>query len=196
MSAATEASDGVCVVCRSPIAPDEPAESCPSCAARYHAECWRYNDGCGVYGCASAARPENLQALEIPAAYWGQETKACPVCGGEILAAAVRCRHCGTTFASNRPVEAEQYRAQAVRALRVRAAEKTGLWILLLGLIPCTSPIAALIGVPWYISRRGEIAAMHGSRAAICTIGVAVACVQTVLLIALSTLYAVIGNGP
>ena len=39
---------------------------------------------------------KKLDTLEVPMAYWGQEHKNCPVCGTQMLAAATRCRSCGT----------------------------------------------------------------------------------------------------
>lgn len=50
----------VCGVCQWPIRPGEVETACPSCHARYHAECWMENRGCSVYGCdqVNALQPE------------------------------------------------------------------------------------------------------------------------------------------
>src|SRR5579872_4876548 len=99
-----------CAICLSPIGPEDEKTVCPSCNAVYHAECWKENGGCAVYGCAQVPAIEKRQAIEIPVSYWGQENKKCPSCGNEILAAAVRCRHCGTVFQSARPQESDEFR--------------------------------------------------------------------------------------
>src|SRR5512138_2081358 len=91
----------LCAICQSSLEPPSELTRCPECQSAYHADCWQENGGCAIYGCAQVPATEGRAALEIPAAYWGQEEKPCPACGRQILAAAVRCRHCGATFASS-----------------------------------------------------------------------------------------------
>src|SRR5689334_2486971 len=92
-----------CPYCLSAFADGDEVETCPGCRAGYHRGCWQENGGCAVYGCAHVPAVESRRAIEVPMSYWGQENKPCPSCGQQILAAAVRCRHCGATFASARP---------------------------------------------------------------------------------------------
>src|SRR6266487_1589138 len=110
VAAAATSGGAKCGICLSPINEPEAKTACPACHAEYHAECWQENGGCAVYGCSQVPVVEKRQAIEIPMSYWGQENKQCPSCKREILAAAVRCRHCGATFESARPQDAEAFR--------------------------------------------------------------------------------------
>src|ERR1700689_4080854 len=93
----------LCAICQSPFAADDESTPCPACRSVYHSDCWQENGGGAGYGWPQVSPAEGRVALEIPAAYWGQEEKPCPRCKRQILAAAVRCRHCGATFSSSRP---------------------------------------------------------------------------------------------
>ena len=106
----------LCAICQSPLGNESELVSCPECQAPYHAECWQENGGCAVYGCSQVPPTEHRQNIEIPVSYWGREKKPCPVCGTEILAAALRCRNCGTTFESALPPR--QWSPQAVMSSR------------------------------------------------------------------------------
>ena len=99
----------LCAICQSPLGAEEQKAACPDCAAVYHADCWQENRGCAVYGCPQVPPTEKLDTLEVPMAYWGQEHKNCPVCGTQMLAAATRCRSCGTTFDSAAPTDRDQF---------------------------------------------------------------------------------------
>ncbi len=45
-----------CPVCTNPVEPSKEAvRTCFLCEAVHHAECWRFNCGCGVYGCREEA---------------------------------------------------------------------------------------------------------------------------------------------
>src|SRR5881394_3850802 len=113
-----ETGENFCAICQTPVKAGDAAASCPDCAAPYHAECWEENGGCGVYGCTQVPKTEHRDRLEIPVSYWGQEHKNCPVCQTQILAAAVRCRVCGTNFASARPQDANEFLQHAQRSVR------------------------------------------------------------------------------
>src|SRR5437867_6392692 len=109
----------VCAICQSPLGPIEAMTSCPACYAQYHSECWQENGGCAVYGCAQVPAVEQRRSIEIPVSVCGQEQKPCPACDREILAAAVRCRHCGATFASARPEDAGQFQKRVAQTERL-----------------------------------------------------------------------------
>src|SRR5215813_14911158 len=100
---------GLCAICQTAIAEEESATACPGCKARYHADCWTENGGCAVYGCEQVPPTKGRAGLEIPVAYWGQETKPCPVCNVMIMAAALRCRSCGTIFQTARPLDSVEF---------------------------------------------------------------------------------------
>jgi hypothetical protein len=142
-----------------------------------------------LYGCKLAPETEKLQDVEIPASYWGQTQKACPNCGKVIQAAAVRCRFCGTTFESARPQEAGEFAAQRQQKASLSTHRNIGIAVLVGGMIPCTAPLAAVVGVIWYLAARRTIAALPPLHATICRLGVGLAVGMTVLLTVIGTIY-------
>jgi hypothetical protein len=193
MAAAAEAQStaagAVCAICLSAITAGDEKASCPSCSAEYHADCWKENGGCAVYGCSQAPVVESRRAIEIPMSYWGQENKNCPKCGKEILAAAVRCRHCGTTFQSARPQEAEEFRQRADLAARLPTAKSTIVWLFVASVLPCLAPIGAVGGLIWYPSHREEVRALPTLYGALCKIGLGVAVGQTIIMVLMTLLF-------
>ncbi len=188
---ATSPTTAACAVCLSPIQDTEPKTACPACNAAYHSECWTENAGCAVYGCSQTPAVEARRAIEIPMSYWGQENKNCPKCGKEILAAAVRCRHCGTTFESARPQEAEEFRERSALAERLPAAKRMIVWMFVFSVLPCLAPIGAIWGFIWFATHREELRALPTLYNALCKIGLAVAAGQTVLMVVMTLLFAV-----
>jgi predicted amidophosphoribosyltransferase len=179
-----------CAVCQSMIAAGESTAACPACGAPYHPECWEYNGGCGVYGCHAAPATDKRGSLEVPAGYWGQENKPCPVCQQEILAAALRCRHCGAMFESAQPEDGSSYRARSRQTDRLPALRRASIGLFVLGILPCTAPLAAIIGGVWFARNRSDIAALPAMHGAMCRLGLGVAAGQTLLLIVASILFA------
>lgn len=194
MPAAAEArstsSEPICAICLSPIADGDAKTACPACNAGYHTDCWQENGGCAVYGCSQAPAVESRRAIEIPLSYWGQENKNCPNCGREILAAAVRCRHCGTTFESARPQEAEEFRQRTELAERLPAAKRTIVWLFVFSLLPCLAPIGAVWGFLWYSTHRDEVRALPTLYSALCKIGLVVASGQIVIMALMTLIFA------
>lgn len=166
----------------------ESAVTCPECGAAYHADCWEYNGGCGVYGCSQAASTEGLTSLEIPASHWGREDKDCPRCGQSILAAAKRCKHCGATFATADPQGAAAYRRQRKTQDSLPTLRNWSIGLLVCGLIPFTAPVAALVGSFWLIANRQALRSLPSVIGAMAKIGVGVAWVQVVLFVAIALL--------
>ena len=183
-------SSGVCSICMSAIGAAETMTHCPACRAAYHAECWTENGGCAIYGCSQVPATEQRQSIEIPVSYWGREHKPCPACGKEILAAALRCRFCGTTFVSARPQDEEEFRQQGEREKRLPVARRVVLWIFILSVLSCTAPIGAVWGLVWYPSHRDEVSTLPSVYSALSKIGLAVGIGQTLLLVLMSVLYA------
>lgn len=114
-----------CPYCLWPMKPDEAVESCGHCSARYHAECWVENGGCGTFGCpAWAAGQSGTAPPAAPSASAGAAgtTAAAPVvitadapatdappdapparqfcdmCGQRVEAGDQFCGSCGTTL--------------------------------------------------------------------------------------------------
>lgn len=176
----------ICGVCLSPIAESEAKASCSACNAEYHQECWQENGGCAVYGCAQAPAVEKRSAIEIPMSYWGQEHKQCPNCRKEILAAAVRCRHCGATFESARPQDTDEFQRRAELKARLPSLRRTVVLLFVLSMVPFLAPIGAVADLIWYPSHREELRALPAVYGALGKIGLVVAIGQTVLIVVMA----------
>jgi transcription elongation factor Elf1 len=185
------AGNPVCGVCLSPIAATEAKTFCPACKAEYHSECWEENGGCGVYGCSQVPVVEKRQAIEIPISYWGQEKKRCPKCQHEILAAAVRCRHCGATFDSARPQNAEEFQQRTELTGRLPATRRTIVWLFVFSVVPCLAPIGAVWGLVWFPAHREDVRLLPTLYGALCKIGLIVAIAQTIAVVVLTVLFVI-----
>lgn len=182
----------LCAICQTPVAEGEPITACPECHAQYHPECWQENGGCAVYGCSQVPAIEQRRSIEIPAAYWGQENKPCPSCGREILAVALRCRHCGATFSSAQPQGSEEFQQRTALESRLPKIRKSVIWIFVLSILPCTAPIGGIIGLIWYPSHKQEVAALPSLYPALSKIGIGIGLGQTVVLAIMAMLFSVV----
>ena len=178
-----------CAICLSPVAHGEAETKCGECDALYHAECWQENGGCAVYGCSQVPVIEQRNALEIPVSYWGQENKPCPDCGQQILAAAVRCRHCGATFASARPEDSAEFQRRTELEQRSPKLRKTIVWLFILCVLPCLAPVGVVFGWVWYPSRREEIKALPAIYGALCKVGLGVGITQILALVVMTIMF-------
>jgi len=183
---------GMCAFCLSPISNNEFVVACPACRTPHHDECWQENSGCAVYGCSQVPNTEPRKGIEIPVSYWGQEHKPCPACGQEILAAAVRCRFCGATFASAEPEDAATFSQRSELEKRLPKVKQTVVWIFVLSVIPCLAPVGGLWGLVWYPTHKSDVQELPSLYPALCKIGIAVGLGQTVLMVAVAALYAMI----
>jgi hypothetical protein len=181
---------GLCAICQTAIAEEEPAKSCPGCKARYHADCWTENGGCAVYGCEQVPPTEGRAGLEIPVAYWGQETKPCPVCHTMIMAAALRCRSCGTIFQTARPLDSTEFSHAASHQMAAPRLRRKIIWLFVLCLIPFTAPVAGIVALIWFQSRREDIRKLASLYGALTKIGIGVAFFQTTAIVGLALLFA------
>jgi hypothetical protein len=184
-----ETSTAVCAICQSALQSGEAATRCPDCHAEYHQECWDSNGCCAVYGCPSVPTGEARSSVEVPVAYWGQEYKLCPSCNQQIMAAAVRCRHCGTVFDSAKPVDSGEFaRASAIKSGKPRLQRFiVGLFVFCL--VPLTAPVAAAVTWVWRKSRDEDIRSLPALYSALLTIGCAVAVTQTAILVLVAVIY-------
>jgi predicted RNA-binding Zn-ribbon protein involved in translation (DUF1610 family) len=174
----------LCPICQTNLLQqDLKTTSCPECNTIYHTDCWEENNGCAVYGCPMVPDTEHYQSIEIPVSYWGQENKACPKCGQEILAAAVRCRHCGETFSTAEPLTPQEFKQRRTRQERFPALRRTIIWLCIFCFLPCSAPLAVIIGFVWYYANRQDIKAMPAIYSALCKVALGVALGQTALAI-------------
>ncbi len=167
-------SAGVCAFCLCSIGAGDAVTACPACRASYHDDCWRENGGCAVYGCSEVPAVEPRKAVEIPVSYWGQESKPCPACGKEILAAAVRCRFCGATFASAQPEDAVAFNQRSELEKRLPQVKQRVVWIFVLSVVPCLAPVGGLWGLVWYPTHKSDVQALPSLYPALCKMGIAV----------------------
>ncbi|HLG16305.1 MAG TPA: hypothetical protein VJH03_17630 [Blastocatellia bacterium] len=185
-----EGTPPVCAICQSLVGPDELKTACPDCHTGYHVECWEENKGCAIYGCAQVPPTEHREALEIPASYWGQEHKPCPACDNQILAAAVRCRHCGAMFSSGRPEDPLEFRKRSEINERLPKLKRTIVCLFILCALPCAAPFAAVFGLIWYSSNRDAIKAMPALYSGLCKIALGVGIGQSALAVFMVILFA------
>jgi hypothetical protein len=158
-----------------------PQTTCPACGGTYHSECWEFNQGCAVYGCENVPPVEARTALEIAPAWWGREHKDCPCCGRSINAAAIRCRNCGLAFETAAPLAPEDLVERCAQAAGLVRLRRHAVWLLALGVLPFTAPLAAVFGGLWWVGNRSRLPELTGMPAAAWRIGLAVACLQTAL---------------
>lgn len=172
----------ICPICKCPMKSDQLRTECPDCRTEYHSDCWQENGGCGVYGCKQVPLTEHRNSLEIPAAYWGQENKPCPVCGAVILATAVRCRHCGATFSSARPENADEHRQRKSLEERSPQIRRKIIWLFILSVIPFTAPLASIWGGFWCFSNHKDIKTLPTIYSAISYIALCAGIGQTIFI--------------
>lgn len=193
-SVAAKGLGGFCAICQGPIEAEESRTCCPDCKAFFHSDCWEYNKGCGLYGCPQAPPTEKLNTLEMPMSYWGKEQKNCPACNREIQAAAIRCRFCGATFRSAGPEDTAAFLSRAAVESDLPRVRRGAVWLLVLSILPCTAPLAAVFGTSWYFKHRraiNELPALHG---ALCKLAIGVAVGTTVLGLTVAVLHSVFGR--
>lgn len=181
----------ICLVCQTPIESDEPKSLCSSCGKPYHTECWEQNKGCAVYGCSMVPPTEALDELEIPVSYWGKEKKTCPACGKEILAAALRCLHCGTIFSSARPVTEKEFKVESAAKEKKSMRQRKIIIIFILNILTFTAPLGVLIGLLWYRSHSKELKSLSHIYSTLARIGLGVGISQTVLMIIFGIFYSI-----
>lgn len=181
-----------CAICLSPVAAGEATAVCPACQAVYHTECWQENGGCAVYGCSQVPVVEKRQALEIPVSYWGQENKQCPSCGREILAAALRCRHCGAIFESARPQATAEFQQRTALAQRLPAAHRAVIVWFVLCLVPGLALVGAVGTLIWRPTHREDLRALPSFYAALSLIGLIVAIGQTLAEVLVTLLFSLV----
>jgi predicted RNA-binding Zn-ribbon protein involved in translation (DUF1610 family) len=187
------ATEPLCPYCQSTLAEGDARTPCPECGAHYHPECWEENGGCSVYGCKQTPPTEGRTEMEVPVSWWGQEQKPCPSCGKEILAAALRCRHCGATFASARPEDRAEFQERTQIAGRHPELRTRALWMFVLSVIPLCAPVGAIMGLAWYLPNRRKVDTLSGVYPALARLGLVVASVQTLAYVALFIIYLRVG---
>jgi Prokaryotic RING finger family 1 len=186
--------NSLCAICQSPLSEADLKTACPACHAPYHSDCWAENGGCAVYGCTEVPITEGRKAVEMPVAYWGQEKKPCPLCNREILAAAVRCVHCGSVFKTARPLDSTEFsKSVSQEVLRPRLQRKI-LWLFIASLLPFTAPVAIIIFFFWQQSRRDDINTLPSLYPAMIKIALLVGAIETAAITLLAMTFALMNH--
>ncbi len=160
ITAATSPGAGTasCPICQSAIGADEGVLTCPECRQVHHRECWVEVGGCGTYGCKHAPSPDDEKRADVaPHAAWG-DTKKCPACKENIKAIALRCRYCGTDFATVDPLSVQDLHDQAEIVAAQRAMRMTVSVLFVLSLIGCLAPLMLIIDLAWVLPNRRPLA--------------------------------------
>jgi hypothetical protein len=106
----------------------------------------------------------------------------------------VRCRHCGATFESAQPQDANEFQRRGDLKQRLPAVARTVVWLFVVSVLPCSAPIGAVWGAVWYPGHREEIRALPSLYSALCKIGLALSIGQTVLMVLLTLCYSLFRN--
>ena len=185
----------VCPYCQGKMGTGEETRSCPECGTTHHASCWLENEGCTVYGCTMMAGPVETNSLDIPPAYWGRQDKPCHECGQEIQVAALRCRHCGVTFDSDRPVDTAEYLLHKMEKEDLPGIRRTAKVIFTGAVLPFTAPLVAVFGGIW-VSRNRKMLELAGPvPLAMARIGIFVAVGQIIVMGMIAAAFPLLSSG-
>ncbi len=125
-------------------------------------------------------KTDGLKPLEIPPAFWGREDKDCPKCGNQILAMAVRCRHCGAQVEAK--IESKSsYDQREARRSRAPKLRQMSLVLLTMALLPFLALVPAIVGTLYYRLHREEIRKLPGSYDGYFRISIAVGSAQVAI---------------
>lgn len=97
-----------CPYCLGAVGPKDDKVRCPRCGVVHHADCWKANGSCSVYGCdgwavwssevADRIAPDASSPVEVPKSaaveVRSKETVRCIKCGCEIEAGNLVCFTC------------------------------------------------------------------------------------------------------
>lgn len=189
-----EVATAFCALCQTAIDAGEPTTGCPGCSTVYHSDCWNEVGGCGVYGCPNVPPTEKRSDMEIPAAHWGKESKDCPSCGKQIQAMAVRCRHCGTAFATADPMSRRAFNQAKDISDSRPGLKKRAVWLFVACAVPFTTAIAGPLGLWWYLRRRSDIDRLPRIFAAMVWIGIGLSACQIAVVTLVMILKALVGR--
>lgn len=184
-----------CPFCQTGVFETDESESCGECRTLYHADCWKENDGCAIYGCTNSAETIKWSDNQIPVSYWGKETKACPSCSQEIVSSALRCKHCGTVFKSAKPTDSDEFGSDRSYEKRKKELKRKATFVFVANAIPILSVLGLLVGGIWTLKNRALIRKLPSINRTLCYLGLTVGVAQILLIAALAFLYTLTNSG-
>jgi hypothetical protein len=147
-----------CSICQSVIHDEEPTHTCDLCAAVYHRDCWKSNDGCGTYGCRRAPDTHKVEvtgelSVNPEADAWG-DTKLCPRCGEHLIASALKCPKCNAKFDTRAPMSPEDYQAQEAHHAAVRRNTLAAVAVFAASALGFLAPVTLCLSAAGLYARR------------------------------------------
>jgi hypothetical protein len=178
------ASGTICPTCQTPISADEPATVCPVCKQAHHEECWNEVGGCAIYGCEAAPQFEKKPDTQPITSAWG-DFKACPMCGEQIKAIALKCRFCGANFDTVDPLSVADLRKRADRVEGGKSIRTTVIILFAFSVIGLLAPIMLLISLIWVLRNRENISRVSPGMLVLGYAAIGLSAVYTLMMIVL-----------
>jgi len=97
-AAGTQLAGTMCWICQTRIIAGDEVVFCPHDKLPSHVTCWEHNDGCPVFGCASAPDYGRVSAQAL-VSQTGEANYRCPSCRKMTKPNLLQCSSCGTPIA-------------------------------------------------------------------------------------------------
>lgn len=166
-----------CLICRSPIRPEEQSKTCVACLNVFHQECWDENGGCGTPGCSQLPKTERTGDEAWTQSYWGAVSKTCPACRETISVGLLVCPYCQQSFDTEDPVTTDELRDRLTGAStgeEKRTPQLRGaVLVFVAGILGFLAPVNILWGSIWYVKNRKVLKEASAAHNLVALVGLA-----------------------